>query len=145
VTSVPAGTDRRKLKCCGGSTDGRSDTQHDPHCPSIVRAALSWIEESSIGESHRKRGLAVFEAILANRDYLNGVLVDAAEYLCEPEPHDALCGCTKPGDSGTCIFADWLAASSVSASTDEGACSECGRNLHGYRGPRCRYCDGTAE
>jgi hypothetical protein len=21
----------------------------------------------------------------------------------------------------------------------------CGRDLHGYRGPRCRYCDGTAE
>lgn len=25
-----------------------------------------------------------------------------------------------------------------------GRCSECGRDLHGYRGPRCRYCDGTA-
>lgn len=24
-------------------------------------------------------------------------------------------------------------------------CTECGRELHGYRGPRCRYCDGTAE
>jgi hypothetical protein len=24
-------------------------------------------------------------------------------------------------------------------------CSRCGRDLHGYRGPLCRYCDGTAE
>lgn len=24
-------------------------------------------------------------------------------------------------------------------------CSECGRDLHGYRGPLCRYCDGTAD
>lgn len=24
-------------------------------------------------------------------------------------------------------------------------CSECGRPLNGYHGPRCRYCDGTAE
>lgn len=24
-------------------------------------------------------------------------------------------------------------------------CSQCGRDLHGYRGPLCRYCDGTAE
>jgi len=28
---------------------------------------------------------------------------------------------------------------------EEGRCSECGRDLHGYSGPRCRYCDGTAE
>jgi hypothetical protein len=24
-------------------------------------------------------------------------------------------------------------------------CKECRRDLHGYRGPRCRYCDGMAE
>ena len=24
-------------------------------------------------------------------------------------------------------------------------CVECGRNLNGYIGPRCRYCDGTDE
>ena len=25
------------------------------------------------------------------------------------------------------------------------ACTRCGRDLHGYHGPLCRYCDGTAE
>jgi len=24
-------------------------------------------------------------------------------------------------------------------------CTQCGRDLHGYAGPLCRYCDGTAE
>lgn len=24
-------------------------------------------------------------------------------------------------------------------------CTKCQRELHGYRGPLCRYCDGTAE
>lgn len=26
-----------------------------------------------------------------------------------------------------------------------GICPQCDRDLHGYRGPLCRYCDGTAE
>lgn len=40
------------------------------------------------------------------------------------------CRSACPGYDGTCA---------------KRACSECGRDLHGYRGPRCRYCDGTAE
>lgn len=28
---------------------------------------------------------------------------------------------------------------------DTKRCNSCGRQLNGYRGPQCRYCDGTAE
>jgi hypothetical protein len=68
----------RLLKCCGGTTDGTT-TSHKENCPSVVRAALSWIEESSTGERHRKRGLAAFEAILGERDQLQEALENIAK------------------------------------------------------------------
>lgn len=33
-----------------------------------VRAALSWCEEGEMGESHRKKGLAALDALVAERD-----------------------------------------------------------------------------
>lgn len=68
-SNVASGEVQRTMKCCGGPVVN-DQGQHAPDCPSIVRAALSWIAESPMGERHRKRGLAAFEAILAERDEL---------------------------------------------------------------------------
>ena len=54
----------RALACCGGS---REPIQHEPDCPSVVRAALSWIEDTAHGDKIRQRGEAAFELILAAR------------------------------------------------------------------------------
>ena len=43
------------------------------------------------------------------------------------------------------LYAKQWRAALAADRTEELVCSECGRDLHGYRGPRCRYCDGTAE
>lgn len=83
----------RLLKCCGGTTDGTVIT-HKENCPSIVRAALSWIEESSVGERHRQRGLAAFEAILAERDAL---LREREPGLTPNECHNPECGTIRYG------------------------------------------------
>ena len=64
---------RRPLKCCGGYVEN-DQGHHDDNCPSIVRAALSWVVESPTGERHRRRGLAAFEAILFERDALRAKL-----------------------------------------------------------------------
>jgi hypothetical protein len=59
----------RPLACCGGATDGMT-TEHEPNCPNIVRAGLSWIEDTRHGDKIRTRALAAFEAIVAERDEL---------------------------------------------------------------------------
>lgn len=41
--------------------------------------------------------------------------------------------------------AGFTAARVVVSADPPARCSECERDLHGYRGPLCRYCDGTAE
>lgn len=64
------------LKCCGGSRDPVQRfgvtlrSQHSDTCPSIVRAALSWIEDNPHGDKIKKRAESVFDAILAERDSL---------------------------------------------------------------------------
>lgn len=55
------------LKCCGGTRD---PVEHKPNCPNVVRAGLSWIEETKHGEAIRLRALFAFEAIVAERDKL---------------------------------------------------------------------------
>jgi hypothetical protein len=46
----------------------------------------------------------------------------------------------------SCLVAAALAAvRTPEEQTEKPTCPECGRDLHGYRGPLCRYCDGTAE
>jgi len=62
-------TVQRYMKCCGGPVvDDRGE--HTPNCPSIVRAGLSWIEDTAHGEKIRKRALVAFDAIVAERDQL---------------------------------------------------------------------------
>ena len=57
----------RILGCCGGITDS-NHTIHKPECPSIIRAALSWIEETPQGNQMRQKALNALDAILASRD-----------------------------------------------------------------------------
>jgi hypothetical protein len=56
-----------RLGCCGGSRD---PVKHRDDCPSIVRAALSWIEETNHGERQKMNGERAFDLILAERDSL---------------------------------------------------------------------------
>lgn len=88
----------RLLKCCGGTTD-ETTTAHKDNCPSVVRAALSWIEASSVGERHRERGLAAFEAILSERDAL---LREREPGRMPNECHNPECGTIRYGTSYTC-------------------------------------------
>lgn len=62
-----AANGQRVLGCCGGTTDG-SHTEHKANCPSVIRAALSWIEDTAYGEKIRVRALAVLEQIVRERD-----------------------------------------------------------------------------
>lgn len=55
-----------------------------------------------------------------------------------------VCNCTKKAIRTGASY-PLIPMGGALAFSEKQRCSECGRDLHGYRGPRCRYCNGTAE
>jgi hypothetical protein len=53
--------------------------------------------------------------------------------------------CLDPDDPLDMSKLGWLPHPDLDAERVSDVCVDCGRDRHGYRKPRCRYCDGTAE
>lgn len=69
-------------------------TSREPDREAIIRAALSWVEESTNGERHRQRALLALDSLLAENEQLR------AEREPGPMPHKCLnpdCGTIEYG------------------------------------------------